>query len=146
MNLLRFVFVLVSVTFATGFVLSCSEKESFQYIQPSGDEIVLLHESSEGIPVFYRTEIEGKRIDFFSIRLEGENRVFLNRCRKCFNSGLGFSFEDKYVRCKACNVMYPVREISRGVGSCYPIPVPSRSDGRYSHVKIADLLKAISGP
>lgn len=123
---------------------SCTKEEAFKTINPVNNEIVISHDKQDGIPEFYRTEINGKRIDFFVIRLDGELKVFLNRCRRCFNSGLGFRFEDGLIRCRACNVTYPVREISRGVGSCYPIPVKSRSEGRYIRIKKEDLIQAFS--
>jgi hypothetical protein len=123
-------------------LFSCSEKESFQYISPQGNQFIILHNSPPEVPVFYTTEINSRRIDFFVIRIEGETRVFLNRCRRCFNSGLGFRFEDKYIRCRTCNVTYPVREVLKGIGSCYPIPVKARVEGRYCYINTEDLLEA----
>ncbi len=125
------------------FLSSCSEDEDFQPITMNDTESVIIHDKPEGIPSFYRTEIEKKKIEFFVIRLNGENRVFLNRCRRCFNSGLGFRFEEGLIRCKACNVTYPVREISKGIGSCYPIPVKARSEGRRLYISSRDLLEAL---
>ncbi len=134
------------ILFLLSILISCAEEQAFQHVSPVDDEMVISHDKPDGIPDFYRTEINGKRIDFFVVRLNGGARVFLNRCRKCFNSGLGFRFEDGLIRCRACNVTYPVKEISRGMGSCYPIPVKSRSEGRYIHIKKEDLMQAYSLP
>lgn len=122
--------------------LHCAEEQAFKSIKPANDEIIISHDKPEGIPDFYRAEIDGRKIDFFVVSLNGQLMIFLNRCRKCFNSGLGFRFEDGLIRCRACNVTYPVKEISRGIGSCYPISVKSRSEGRYIRIKKEDLIQA----
>ncbi|MFN3740663.1 MAG: Fe-S-containing protein [Thermodesulfovibrionales bacterium] len=140
MSLVRFL-----IFFLSGiFLVSCTKEEPFQRINPVNDEFVISHDKSDGIPHFYRAEVEGRKIDFFVIKLNGQLMVFLNRCRKCFNSGLGFRFEDRHIRCRACNVTYPVKEISKGIGSCYPLPVKARSEGRYLRIKKEDLIQAYS--
>lgn len=140
MSLLRF-FILFLPCFV---FLSCAREESFQTVNPVDDELIIAHDKPEGKPDFYSAEIDGRKIEFFVVRLNGQLMVFLNRCRKCFNSGLGFRFEDGLIRCRACNVTYPVKEISRGIGSCYPIPVKSRSEGRYIRIKKVDLIQSFT--
>jgi nitrite reductase/ring-hydroxylating ferredoxin subunit len=90
-------------------------------------------------PVFYKAEIKGTEFEFFVIKINGEVRAFLNRCKKCYGSGLGFSFDETHVRCRACNEKFQIEDIAHGVGSCYPIPLASAAQGDTISIKIEPL-------
>lgn len=114
-------------------LVSCSQKSSFPEAPTIGDDIVInVNNLAEKAPVFYKTRVNNTTIEFFVIKVKGQTKVYLNRCRRCFNSGLGFVFDKEYARCKSCDVMIPIDELSEGIGSCYPIHVDGRLiNGQY---------------
>lgn len=105
---------------------ACSERsgDSLTKVPDNDQNIVINVEQLSGKkPRFYEINAGNKKIEFFVVKLDGQPGAYLNRCRKCFNSGLGFSFEEDTVRCKTCNEKFPLSELPTGVGSCHPIRV-----------------------
>jgi uncharacterized membrane protein len=115
------------------FAISCQRNNDIIRIKnTSGDIIVRADALAEQVPVFYAIDIKRTEIEFFVVKIDGKIYSFLNRCRKCFSSGRGFVFDNGYVRCMTCNVGFPAAAITKGVGSCYPIPVQGKSnEGAY---------------
>ncbi|TAN45068.1 MAG: DUF2318 domain-containing protein [Nitrospirae bacterium] len=105
---------------------ACSERggNSFTKVPDNDQSIVInVEQLSEKIPRFYEINAGNKKIELFVIKIDGQPGAYLNRCRKCFASGLGFSFEENSIRCKTCNESFPASEIPTGVGSCHPIRI-----------------------
>ncbi len=112
------------------FFVSCSTNEVFLSPEIKGDDILIdINKLVDRIPVYYRIFNDGKKIDFFVIRGGNNIKAYLNNCRRCFSSGLGFSYEDGYLRCKTCGVRFSVDELPYGMGSCHPVIIPSRREG-----------------
>jgi hypothetical protein len=45
---------------------------------------------------------------------------------KCYPEKRGFRFDKGSIACRACNEQYPLTEIEKEVGSCYPIKLEGR--------------------
>lgn len=124
------------------FLTSCTSTEDFVIIRDAEKGIsVDVSSLTEKKPVFYKAELKGSKFEFFVIKIKGEPKAFLNRCRKCYNSGLGFRFDSTHVQCRACNESFPIEEIAHGVGSCYPISLNSSIEGGIMTVKLEPLSR-----
>lgn len=124
------------------FLASCTSTEDFVVIRDAEKGIsVDISSLTEKKPVFYKAEFKGSEFEFFVIKIKGEPKAFLNRCRKCYNSGLGFRFDSTHVQCRACNESFPIEEIAHGVGSCYPISLNSSLEGGKMTVRLEPLSR-----
>ncbi|WP_203471984.1 Fe-S-containing protein [Dissulfurispira thermophila] len=125
------------------FLISCSQKISFLEPSTVGEDVVInIDNLTEKSPIFYKTKIDDTTIEFFVIKVKGQTHAYLNRCRRCFNSGLGFAFDKEYMRCKSCNIIIPIDELSEGIGSCYPIHVNGRLINGQYHIARKGLYSA----
>ncbi len=83
-------------------------------------------------PVFFTHRYQGKKINFFVIKVEGRVLSFLDACARCYPAKRGYYFEAGRLVCRECNVNYSVSEIEKGMGSCFPIQITGHlQDGRY---------------
>lgn len=94
------------------------------------------------IPMFYTYHYLGRKINFFVIRINDKVVSFIDACENCHTAKLGYRFDEGYFICRHCNVRYPVSEIEKGIGSCFPIPVTGRIQyGQYLiHVSMLDKM------
>ena len=74
-------------------------------------------------PEFYSLSIEGKKISFFLVMVNGEIQSYFNACKECYPKKLGFSFYEGYMKCRSCNERWPLESLRHGIGGCYPIPL-----------------------
>ncbi len=74
-------------------------------------------------PLFYSLSIDGKKISFFLVKVNGEIQSYFNACKECYPQKLGFSFEEGYMKCRSCNERWPLESLRDGIGGCYPIPL-----------------------
>ncbi len=72
-------------------------------------------------PEFYSVVIDGKAVNFFLIRVNGEIQSYFDACRECFRKKLGFRFNQGFIQCKSCYVKYPPEALKVGIGNCCPI-------------------------
>lgn len=135
-------FLIFSLVSLLLFAAACTRTEDFIIVRDAEKGIsVDIKALIEKKPVFYKAEFKGSAFEFFVIKINGEPKAFLNRCRKCYNSGLGFRFDDTHVQCRACNESFPIEDIAHGVGSCYPISLNSRVEGEKITVKLEPLSR-----
>jgi len=81
------------------------------------------------------------KIHFFAVKVGDRVTSFLNSCTKCYPQNKGFGFDSGSVICRACDERYPLSEIEKGFGSCYPIRLEGRmKDNRYL-ISVAELEK-----
>lgn len=123
---------IVSIILIAVITLTASCKKSDEFIEVKSTDkgvFVGINNLAEKTPVFYKTELNGAEFEFFVVKINGEVKPFLNRCRRCYRSGLGFSFDKTHIRCKTCNEKFLIEDIPQGVGSCYPIPLPAKVEG-----------------
>jgi uncharacterized membrane protein len=94
-------------------------------------------------PSFYSLSIENKKISFFLVKVNGGIRAYFNACRECYPKKAGFSFEEGYIKCKACNERWPLESLQDGIGSCYPIPLRGNLKGDKYVITREALLEGI---
>ena len=81
------------------------------------------------------------KIHFFAVKVGDRVTSFLDSCTKCYLQNKGFGFDSGSVICRACDERYPLSEIEKGFGSCYPIRLEGRmKDNRYL-ISVAELEK-----
>lgn len=108
-------------------ILSCSRQPVHPGPAVAGADIIIYAEAlQDGIPQFFSYRFQDKHINFFVVRFEGRILSFLDACMKCYPKKLGFRFKDGTIACKACNERYPVSEIEKGFGSCYPVRIKGK--------------------
>ncbi len=126
------------------FFISCSTNEVFLSPEIKGNDIMIdINKLIDKMPVYYRIFNDEKKIDFFVIKGDNNIKVYLNNCRKCFSSGLGFSYEDGYLRCKTCGVRFSVDELPSGMGSCHPVIIPFYREGNKLIISLSILKSFI---
>ncbi len=126
---LGIIFLMLSILFLS----YCSRQPLYPSAPINGDKVVIdITNLNEGIPAFYSYDYNKKRINFFVIRINGRVSSYLDACSSCYPKRLGFGFDNGYIYCRSCDVRYPVNEIEKGLGSCYPIKIPGEEkDGGY---------------
>lgn len=136
--------IIYSILFLALLLLStCSRQPSYQKpLIRDSNVVVDISALSPGIPVFYTYFYPGKKINFFVININNKVVSFIDACENCHTAKLGYRFEEGYFICRHCNVRYPVSEIEKGIGSCFPIPVTGRiQDGQYLiHVSMLEKM------
>ncbi len=75
----------------------------------------------EGVPQFFAYHYQNKTINFFIVKKNEDILSCLDACKACYPKKLGFRFDKGSIVCRACNERYPVSDIDKGVGNCYPI-------------------------
>jgi uncharacterized membrane protein len=122
-------------------VFSCSGKPTYTEARPSGEELRFALESlRDGEPVFHSLMHEGKRIDFFVLKINGRVESYFDACAKCYPKKLGYRKDGDYLKCVACGQRYPLDDL-RGTGSCYPLKLPGRVVGDSYVIDKADIAK-----
>ena len=122
---------------------SCSRQPSYQKpLIRDSNVVVDISALRPGIPVFYTYFYLDKKINFIVININNKVVSFIDACENCHTAKLGYRFEEGYFICRHCNVRYPVSEIEKGIGSCFPIPVTGRiQDGQYLiHVSMLEKM------
>jgi len=84
----------------------------------------------ESVPQFYSYNSLGRTVRFFIIKIDGRVLSFLDACMKCHPKKRGFRFDSGSVICRACDERFPVSEIEKGFGSCYPIRIEGKVQGQ----------------
>jgi uncharacterized membrane protein len=122
--------------------LSCDRNRHHQEVSLKGDGVTIpLDDSISGKPRFYSVSLDGTKVKFFLVRVNGEPQSYFDACLSCYQRKQGFREEEGYMICKSCSVKYPVEELRTGIGGCYAIRLPgSVHQGSYSITREA--LKA----
>ncbi|OGW25081.1 MAG: hypothetical protein A2X59_00365 [Nitrospirae bacterium GWC2_42_7] len=125
------------ILFAATLLCSCIDKSSFKQISFDGSRAVAdIKNLKEKQAEFYTASIDGRKIDFFIVMVNGEVQSYFNACLTCYPKKLGFRFKNRGVICRTCNVSYPVDTLKDGVGNCYPIKLRgNRDNDRYVIMK-----------
>jgi uncharacterized membrane protein len=124
------------------FILSCSRQPVYPGPSLAGQDVIIDTAAiQDDVPQFFSYLHQDRYINFFVVKIEGRILSFLDACMKCHPKKLGFRFESGSVACRACNERYPVSEIEKGFGSCYPITIEGRTDGDRYLLSAAELQK-----
>jgi uncharacterized membrane protein len=112
---------------------ACSRQVSYPSPVRIGSDIVIDMSSLEfDVPKFYTYQFQGKKVNFFVIRMDDKTLSFLDACASCYPRKQGYRCEDNSVICRYCNVKYPLGKLEKGLGNCYPIKIEGRMEkGKY---------------
>lgn len=109
---------------------SCAKKPAYPDAPLSGETITIDTKSlKESSPVLYSLRHNGKRIDFFVVKMNGDIQSYFDACAKCYPEKLGYRVDGKYVVCKKCDIRYSIESLKTGIGSCYPIALKGKTEG-----------------
>jgi len=112
-----------------GSFASCSQQPRYAAPPIEGDNVVIqIAQLPSEVPQFYSYRSQGKEINFFVIRLQGQVLTFLDACLSCYPRKLGYASKDGSVVCRACNTTYSVYKLEKGLGGCFPIKIEGRQD------------------
>lgn len=122
-------------------LLSCAKKSPYQAVDArDGTVKIALSSLGEAEPSFYTFNAEGKKINFFVLRKDGDVRSYFDACARCYKYRKGYRAEDGVLVCRACNTSYSLNELD-GIGSCYPLKLKGFAvDGSYV-IEREDLIK-----
>lgn len=112
---------------------ACSRPLAYPEAPRAGQDISIEFTALQpGIPHYFSYSFKGMKIYFFVVKMDDRVISFLDACTKCYPQKKGFSFDSGSVICRACNERYPITEIEKGFGSCYPIKLGGTiKDSRY---------------
>jgi uncharacterized membrane protein len=83
-------------------------------------------------PLFFTYQYQGKRINFFVLRLDSGVQSYLDACASCYHHQRGYRPDDGLVTCRYCNMKFPIYKLEKGLGSCYPIKIEGKAEeGKY---------------
>jgi len=83
-------------------------------------------------PLFFTYQYQGKRINFFVLRLDSGVQSYLDACASCYHHRRGYRPDDGLVTCRYCNMKFPIYKLEKGLGSCYPIKIAGKAEeGKY---------------
>lgn len=122
------------------FLPACSKQPA--YPEPSRigrDAVVDVSRLPSEIPEFYTYHYGGKKINFFVVKTNNTVLSFLDACVRCYAEKRGYRYEGGYVICRACNMRYPVSEIEKGFGSCYPIRLAGHIENGKYYIPLSQL-------
>lgn len=120
---------------------ACSRQAGYIEAPQNGQDISIeISTLQPGIPHYFSRGFKGMKINFFVVKKTDDNVIsFLDACTKCYPQKKGFIFDRGSVICRACDERYPLLEIEKGFGSCYPIRLEGRiKDNRYL-ITVAEL-------
>jgi len=83
-------------------------------------------------PLFFTYQYQGKRINFFVLRLDSGVQSYLDACASCYHHQRGYRPDDGLVTCRYCNMKFPIYKLEKGLGSCYPVKLEGKVEqGKY---------------
>lgn len=134
---------LLSILLGIIFLLSaCSKKPVYPEPHFDGSSIRIdLSSLPEKKPVSFTFFSDKVGINFFLLRRNGNIESYFDACGKCFPKKLGFSSSDDHVVCRACDVSYHLDDLKDGIGSCYPIKLKGRVEGKTFVIDRKDILE-----
>lgn len=115
------------------FLASCSAQQTYREAPRLGPDVAVeVKTLVPDVPAFFTYHYHGKKINFFVMKANNTFLSFLDACVSCYAEKRGYRFDGRHVICRACNMNYPVSEIEKGFGNCYPIRLPGHvQNGKY---------------
>jgi uncharacterized membrane protein len=117
------------------FVAACTRQPHYSEPVLKGPVVVVnIAGLRNGVPQFHSYNSLGHAVNFFIIKVDGKVLSFIDACMKCHPRRRGFRFDNGSVICRACDERFPVSEIAKGFGSCYPIKLEGQVHGEEYHI------------
>ncbi len=125
-------------------VASCQSRSHYPQAPVKGDYVVVdTAHLKDSKPRFFSIRFGTKRVSFFVLKIGDRVESYLDACMKCYPHKKGFRVDGFYLVCRWCNERYPLDELKRGFGSCYPIPLKGTLQGSLYKIKISELKRAV---
>lgn len=120
-------------------LMSCEKSSHHQEVLIKGESVTIpLDDSISVKPRFFYVSLDGTKVKFFLLNLNGEAQSYFDACLSCYQRKKGFREDQGSMICKSCGVKYPVEELRTGIGGCYAIKLAGSSEkGRYVITKEA---------
>ncbi|MEW6109518.1 MAG: Fe-S-containing protein [Nitrospirota bacterium] len=123
-------------------LFSCSKKAVYPEAPADGDSVkIALVGIEEKKPVFFTFYDNGKGINYFVLKVNGDVRSYFDACARCYPKKLGYRSETERIICRACDIGYHASDLKDGIGSCYPIKLEGRVEEDNYVIYKTDLLK-----
>ena len=121
---------------------ACSKKPVYPEAPFDGSSIMIeLAALTENEPAFFTFFSNNLGINFFLLKRNGNIESYFDACGKCYPRKLGFRLADDRVVCRACDVSYRLDDLKDGIGSCYPIKLKGRVEGKIFVIDRKDILE-----
>lgn len=121
---------------------ACSKKPVYPEAPFDGSSLrIELAALPEKKPVFFTFFSNKLGINFFLLKQNGNIESYFDACGKCFPRKLGFRLAAGHVVCRACDVSYRLDDLKDGIGSCYPIKLKGRVEGKTFVIDRKDILE-----
>lgn len=122
--------ILVLVSFLGS---ACTSQQTYAAPTVVGANAVIEISSLQtATPLFLTYRFNGKRINFFVLRLDSGVTSYLDACASCYHHQQGYRPDDGAVTCRYCNMKFPIYKLEKGLGSCYPIKLAGKVEqGKY---------------
>lgn len=126
------------IAFAT---TSCNRSPGYEEapLNGSGDIAIDIKTLAEKVPQFYAYVFNGRRINFFLVRINGDVESYFDACAMCYPKKMGYRVEGGEIICRACNLRYAIEELRTGKGSCHPIALPGRTENGFYIITKGDI-------
>jgi uncharacterized membrane protein len=122
---------------------ACSRQVTYPSPVRIGSDLVIDMSSLElEVPKFFTYQFEGKKVNFFVIKMDDKTLSFLDACASCYPHKQGFRCEDNAVFCRYCNVRFPISKLEKGIGNCYPIKIEGRMENGKYMIPVDTMAKA----
>jgi len=112
---------------------ACSRQHTYAAPIIIGSKAVIeISSLKTATPLFFTYQYQGKRINFFVLRLDSGVQSYLEACASCYHHHRGYRPDDGAVTCRYCNMKFPIYKLEKGLGSCYPIKLEGKVEqGKY---------------
>jgi len=122
---------------------SCSRRPVYLPPAQSGTNVSIdIATLQPDIPKFFTYRHGSKLISFFVIIVNGEVLSFLDACASCYPHKKGYQYDKGSVICRNCNMQFPVSQLAKGLGGCFPIKIEGRREKEKYLLPISILEKA----
>lgn len=129
--------------FAVIIFAACTSQPRYPAPARTGADFVIEVASLQlEIPRFFTYQFNGKNISFFVMRLKSGVQSYLDACASCYPHKQGYRFDDASVTCRYCGMNFPVYNLRKGIGGCYPIKLEGRIEKGLFRIPVRSLEAA----
>ncbi len=122
-------------------LLSCARTPSYPEATATDGEIRFAIETlTEDKPALFSFHHEGRRINYFVLKINGRVESYFDACAKCSPKKLGYRVSGGRLVCAACGQRYRMDDLG-GIGSCYPLRLEGRVEGASYVIEKDDIVK-----
>lgn len=110
--------VTLSLIMVIAFTSSCNRKPGYRSAPFNGRDVVISMKTlREKIPEFYTMVLDGKKINFFLVKINGDVQSYFDACPMCYQKRVGCRVEGEKIVCRACNLRYSIYDLKTGNGN-----------------------------